>query len=162
MNASDYTGYILQKLDSKGNFNPLYTTQSAKGENSYSYVDLNPIIGNNTYRLLQNDINGNITYSDTVNINYNHLAQGFTGLTLYPNPSNSIINIIYANATSNNSSPNYSVDIFNSIGTFIKHEAIKSNSWTEDISAYKLGVYVLQVKDNSGNLVGQTKFIRNL
>ena len=90
------------------------------------------------------------------------MSQGFAGLTIFPNPSNSIINIIYANATSDNSSPNYSVDIFNSIGTFIKHESIRSNSWTEDISSYKLGVYVLQVKDNSGNLVGQTKFIRNL
>ena len=162
MNASDYTGYVLQKKDNKGNFNPLYSTQSTKDENIYSYVDLNPVTGDNTYRLLQNDINGRITYSDTVTIKYNHVSQGFAGLTIFPNPSNSIINIIYANATSDNSSPNYSVDIFNSIGTFIKHESIRSNSWTEDISSYKLGVYVLQVKDNSGNLVGQTKFIRNL
>ncbi len=163
MNASNYTGFILQKMDSKGNFNPLYSTQSAKGTNSYTYVDLNPVIGNNTYRLLQNDVNGKITYSDTLTIKYTRGGQrDFAGLTLYPNPSNSIINIIYANATSANSSPNYSVDIFNSIGTFIKHESIRSNSWTEDISAYKLGVYVLQLKDSSGNLVGQTKFIRKL
>ena len=162
MNAGNYTGYILQKRDNKGNFNPLYSTQSVNGTSSYSYVDLNPVIGNNTYRLLQNDVNGKITYSDTVTIKYTRVSRDFAGLTLYPNPSNSIINVIYTNATSDKSSPNYSVDIFNSIGTFIKHESINSNSWTEDISAYKIGVYVLQVKDSSGNLVGQTKFIRKL
>jgi len=162
VNASNYTGFVLQKMDSKGNFNPLYSTQSTNGTNTYSYVDLHPDMGNNRYRLLQNDVNGRITYSDTVNINYNKVPLNFAGLTVYPNPSNSIINIIYANANSSDSAPKYTVDIFNAIGTFIKHESVNGNSWSEDISAYKLGVYVLQLKDSSGNLVGQTKFIRKL
>jgi len=162
LNAGNYTGYELQKQDEKGDFNPLYDVQSTNGNNSYSYVDPNPVIGNNIYRLLQNDINGNISYSATVTVKYNQQSHNFTGLTIFPNPSNNIINVVYNDNAGDNSTSNYTVDIFNSIGTFIKHQSIKGNSWTENISNYKLGVYVLQIKDNNGNLVGQTKFIRNL
>jgi len=161
-NASNYTGYILQKMDSNGNFNPIYSIQSDKGEISYSYVDQNPIIGNNSYRLLQNDVYGKITYSDTVTIKYSTITMARTGLTLYPNPSNSIINVIYTNRADANPSPNFTVDIFNAAGTFIKHESINTNSWTENISTYKIGIYLLQLKDNTGSLVGQIKFIKNL
>jgi len=162
LNAGDYTGYILQKQDAAGNYNPLYSIQSDKGETSYSYIDQTPIIGNNIYRLAQNGINGQITYSDPLTIKYNKAALTLSGLSLYPNPSNSVVNIIYTNRANPNPSPNYTIDIFNAAGTFIKHESINSNAWTENINAFKLGVYLLQLKDNTGNLVGQIKFIKNL
>jgi len=162
LNAGDYTGYILQKQDAAGNYNPLYSIQSDKGETSYSYIDQNPIIGNNIYRLAQNGINGQITYSDPLTIKYNKAALTLSGLSLYPNPSNSVVNIIYTNRANPNPSPNYTIDIFNAAGTFIKHETINTNAWTEDISSYRLGVYLLQLKDNNGQLLGQIKFIRNL
>jgi hypothetical protein len=73
-----------------------------------------------------------------------------------------MVNIIYTNRANPNPSPNYTIDIFNAAGTFIKHESINSNAWTENINAFKLGVYLLQLKDNTGNLVGQIKFIKNL
>jgi len=161
-NASNYTGYILQKQNTDGSYSNLFSTQSDKGEAKYSYIDQNPIIGANTYRLSQNDVFNNTTYSAPLTIIYTKNALTKVGLSIFPNPSNSIVNVIYTDRTNTNPSPNYTVDIFNAAGTFIKHEAISSNSWTEDISGFKLGIYLLQLKDSNGNLVGQTKFIKNL
>jgi len=161
-NASNYTGYILQKQNTDGSYSNLFSTQSDNGETKYSYIDQNPIVGANTYRLAQNDVFNNTTYSAPLTVMYTKGNLAKVGLSIFPNPSNSIVNVIYTDRTNTNPSPNYTVDIFNAAGTFIKHEAINTNSWTENISSFKLGVYLLQLKDSNGNLVGQTKFIKNL
>jgi hypothetical protein len=156
LNPGDYTGFTLQKEASNGSFSALYTTQSNNTTN-YSYTDPNPVTGNNTYRLAQSDFYGNITYSQAVTIGYNNVSSNGL-IQIYPNPGTILINV-QINPTS--STPqNYTADIYSSSGTKMEHRSLNTYSWTDDISSYMQGVYILVLKDNNGNILGKTKFIK--
>jgi len=155
INEGDYTGFALQKLTGSGNYSTLYSLQS-NSAGSYNYIDKHVVIGNNTYRLQQTGINGNITYSSPVTINYDSKSPN-GNMTVYPNPSKSIITVSLA---LNAPTSDYIADIYNTSGTIIAHQVVKANTWTQDISSYKLGVYIIEVKTNSGDLVGKSKFVK--
>jgi len=157
VNAGNYTGYTLQKLDAGGGYDSLYSVQSDTSTTAYNFIDTHPIIGNNTYRLAQNGITGAITYSAAVTIGYSNTTPN-GALTIYPNPAKTIININIPSSTI--TSPNYVADIYNSAGQVVNHQTVSGSSWTNDVSSYKLGFYVLQVKDTAGNLIGIGKFVK--
>jgi len=155
-NAGNYTGFIVQKLNANGTYVTIDTTTS-NGNADYAYLDRQPVTGKNTYRLQQNLFNGTISYSSPVTIVYSNTSPN-GNLTVYPNPSRNIINISLPSAPA--ITPNYSADIYNTSGSQVAHETINSDTWTQDISAYKLGVYVIEVKDTNGNLIGKAKFVK--
>ncbi|WP_461449816.1 LamG-like jellyroll fold domain-containing protein [Mucilaginibacter sp.] len=156
-NAGNYTGFSLQKETTNNTFNTIYNTQSTNASN-YSYIDTNPIIGNNMYRLAQTDVLGNITYSQTVTIGYSDVSSnGY--FSVYPNPSKDIINILI-NSTPATAITTYTADIYNTSGTLLDHRILNSNTWTEDISSYKEGVYLITLTNTSGHVLGKTKFIK--
>lgn len=154
LNEGTYTTFALQKR--LGDYTTIYTTQGT-GAGLYSFVDQHPVTGNNTYRLQQTDIYGNVTYSSPVTVNYNNKLPA-NGITIYPNPSRSIINISLNSNTWLQSS--YIVDIYNSSGNVVEHKTVTSSSFTEDVSSYNLGVYVVDIKTSNGLLIGQSKFIK--
>jgi trimeric autotransporter adhesin len=155
-NAGSYTGFTLEKQIGNNNFTPLYTIQS-DSSTTYSFVDKNPIVGSNVYRLEQNDINGNITYSSLVTIGYNNVSSnGY--FSVYPNPSKDVINIL-VNSTGA-ISPNYTADIYNTSGVLVDHRVLNTFTWTEDISSYKEGVYIIALKNANGDVMAKSKFIK--
>ena len=62
---------------------------TVSGTEAFQAFDANPAIGNNFYRLRQEDIDGGITYSKTINVVYN---PGYL-LTVYPNPVKDQLNL---------------------------------------------------------------------
>lgn len=155
-NPGSYTSFILQKLDNNNNFNSIYTIQSNNSSN-YNFVDNNPLIGNNIYRLAQNDINGNIVYSSLVTIGYNNVtSNGY--FSVYPNPSKDIINILVNSTTPN--AVNYTADIYNTSGELMDHRVLNTYRWSEDISSYKEGVYIIALKNINGDVLAKSKFIK--
>ena len=157
INAGNYTGFTLQKLNATNGYDSLYSIQSDSAVN-YSYIDQHPIIGNNVYRLQQNGVTGQITYSAPITIGYGTVTST-TSLSVYPNPSKSLINVSLSSSTTSNVS--YVADIYNMSGSLIAHQSVNSGKFTQDISSYKYGVYFIQLKDLNGDLVGQTKFIKS-
>ena len=77
-------------------------------------------------------------------------------LTIYPNPSKDIINVSVNSG--NASTEGYVADIYSTSGTLIKHESVTAATWSDDVSAFNLGIYIIQVKDSNGKLIGQAKF----
>jgi hypothetical protein len=154
-NAGNYTGYVLQKVDGSS-FKPLYTKQS-DGSTTYTYLDPNPITGNNIYRLQQNDIAGAISYSSTITIIYSPAGDG-GALSVYPNPAKATININMATQTS--ATPKYKAVIYNAVGHLMMQKSVSSNSWTEDVTQYTPGTYIIQLTDENGNQVGKSKFVK--
>ncbi|WP_341228476.1 hypothetical protein [uncultured Arcticibacterium sp.] len=64
--------------------------QNSLGIQIYSFVDENPFVGNNYYRLKMVDLDGTFDYSKIITINY----EGEDALIVYPNPSeSSVINV---------------------------------------------------------------------
>lgn len=155
-NAGNYTGFVLEKEGINNTFSPIYTVQSNNASN-YNYVDNNPVIGNNIYRLAQNDVNGNITYSSLITIGYNNVtSNGY--FSIYPNPSKDIINILVNSTTS--TVADYTADIYNTSGVLVDHRVLNTYTWIEDISSYKEGVYIIVLKNTNGDVLAKSKFIK--
>ncbi|MHB8208575.1 T9SS type A sorting domain-containing protein [Mucilaginibacter sp.] len=155
-NTGNYTGFVLEKEGANNNFSPIYTTQS-NNSSEYSFVDSNPVIGNNIYRLAQNDINGNVSYSSLITIGYTSVSSnGY--FSVYPNPSKDMINILVNSTTT--TAANYTADIYNTSGVLMDHRILNTYSWTEGISSYKEGVYIIALKDMNGDVLSKSKFIK--
>jgi hypothetical protein len=154
-NSGNYTSYVLQKQDGTA-FKPLYTKQS-DGSTIYTYLDPNPVTGANTYRLQQSSIVDSISYSQAITIIYN--PAGTTGsMSVYPNPAKATININMAATTS--ATPKYNAVIYNAVGHLMMRKSVSSNSWTEDVTQYTPGTYIIKLTDDNGNQVGKTKFVK--
>jgi hypothetical protein len=155
--AGNYTGYTLQKLNVNGNYDTLHSVQSETNITAYNFIDTHPFAGDNVYRLAQAGFNGIVTYSAAITISYNSVAP--TGvLTLYPNPAKTIMNINLAYTTTSKS--NYIADIYNSMGSRVKHEVVSNANWSDEVSSEKLGNYIKKEKDSKGDLIGQAKFVK--
>jgi hypothetical protein len=149
INESNYTGFIIQK-QSGSTFVTLDSLQS-NGAGSYNYIDNHPAKGVNTYRLKQNGITGIITYSALVNVNYDN--NGIFGV--YPNPTKGPINI-NVNLPSNS----YILTIYNTMGGLVKRLQLTGSNWTEDMSSYTTGTYIMELSDAKGNFIGKTKVVK--
>lgn len=150
----DYVKFALQKLE-----NGLYVTidsVQSNGTGSYSYIDSKPSSGSNTYRLLQN-VNGQITYAGPVYINYNDQSAD-NGFSIYPNPSKSLIHITITSSTTQPAT--YTAKTYNMLGKLVDNRLVSAESWTQDVSAYKDGVYVIELTTANGDVVGKAKFIK--
>jgi hypothetical protein len=55
---------------------------------------------------------------------------------------------------------NYTADIYNTSGVLMDHRILNTYTWTEDISGYKEGVYIIALKDTSGDVLAKSKFIK--
>ena len=97
---------------------------------------------NNSIGAVSVSSSGNATVQIYVSGNWNVLA----GLTII--------------ASANSVTSTYVADIYNSMGAKVAHQTVTTDSWTDDVSAYARGIYVMQVKDTSGNIIGQAKFIK--
>jgi hypothetical protein len=152
---SNYTGFVLQKQDGT-TFNPLYTKQG-DGGGIYTFIDPNPVTGSNTYRLQQDNIVGAISLSPAITIIYNPAGQAGL-MNVYPNPTKASISVNVSSMTS--AAPTYKANIYNSAGQLMMQRSVSSNSWTEDVTQYTPGTYIIQLKDNGGNLIGKSKFVK--
>ncbi|WP_428327328.1 DUF2341 domain-containing protein [Mucilaginibacter sp.] len=160
-NEGDYTGFGIEKQDgSNATYKSLYNVQS-DGNGTYTYVDNSPVKGNNTYRLMQNDIDNNTTYTNPLNVLYNSsVPAGSSGvLTIYPNPAKQIITVNF-NSSSPLTSNVYDASIYNAGGVLVMKKSVNGNSWSQDVEALKPGAYVLEMKNSSGALLGNAKFVK--
>ena len=166
----DYTGFVLQKADGTI-YNALYSKQS-DSSGTYTYTDPNPVMGNNTYRLQQSAIAGNLSYSSPVTIIYN--PSGANGaISVYPNPAMGVINLtINQNSTTVNAqgdksitrtitNASYSIKIINITGMVVKAATSGQPDWQDDVSGLSPGTYIIQVLNNSNKtLIGKSAFVK--
>jgi hypothetical protein len=124
------------------------------------------------------DLNGTISYSRVITLNYENLDQlAANPVSLYPNPTKSMINLtinsISANGSKNSpglavneksnstANSNYNIKIMNSSGLIIRSELTRSTTWQTDVKNPLPGTYVMQVYDASNNsLVGKGTFVK--
>jgi hypothetical protein len=77
---------------------------------------------------------------------------------LYPNPAKSTMTVTLT--TSSTAVQVATADIYNAQGKLIEHKVVNSNSFVHDVSAYDLGVYIIQLKNSNGVIVGNSKFVK--
>ncbi len=109
--------------------------------NSYSFIDLKPLEGNNYYRLKMIDEDGKFTYSKVVSVKNDIASNSFR---IFPNPANEIL-YIQTRSVSNDFA---ALQVFDASGRKLKDEKIilNGNSYQLNIKDLPKGVYDLLLK----------------
>jgi hypothetical protein len=117
---------------------------------NYNFVDANPVMGMQYYRLQQTDINGMYTYSAVAPVNFS--ATLTSTLNIFPMPANNFLNVELPGASEMN------VTIYNANGQKV-FEATSGSLLNIDIQNLNAGLYIVEVK--ADNNVSSAKFLKN-
>ena len=128
LNAKDFLA--IGEIKGDGN----HTT-----ERHYEFTHHTPSPGINYYRIKQIDYNGQYSYSNIADVQYE--GDGKT-VKIYPNPSSHHITVVVKD-----SDKNRSLQIYNSIGLLVKEVSI-ANSNTVNVSDLPQGVYSIRLKNS--------------
>jgi len=159
-NEQDYTNFTVERSTDNGLTFRVLDTVTSSGLGSYSFADKNPIIGQNIYKLKQEDFNNTTTYSDAVVVSFSDFREPPGGsLGLFPNPVLNQLNLVITprpvEATS------FQIRIFNISGFLVRQASSMQNNWQGDVGDLKPGTYIIKVSDLRDNsLVGNTKFVK--
>jgi hypothetical protein len=119
---------------------------TTNSETEYFAIHDNPITGTNYYRLNQWDIDGNGTYSEVISVNV--LDDAYDMLSLFPNPTNGLTEVIYNSYKKEEVMLNVvSFDGRTIINTSIKAER-GGNRFDLDMSDQKNGIYFITITTN--------------
>jgi hypothetical protein len=116
----------------------------------YKYTDQFASPGINYYRLVQNDLDGTIHYSQVVTAMLTSLTPV---VTLSPNPAvdngNNLLNVI------SNGDEDATIAVFNAVGQLVYSQEVNlhigRNEFDMNMSSYSTGIYNLIVFTHSGN-----------
>ncbi|MDF2431616.1 MAG: trimeric autotransporter adhesin, partial [Mucilaginibacter sp.] len=179
-NEHNYTTFTVERsVDNGITFNQLGTLTSG-GTGDYSFMDTNPLLVADKYRLKLIDLNGTVTYSNVVTLMYGNVGkEAASNISVYPNPAKGALNltIVPASNLSSNSdlslssvtplsatvSANtvYNIKIINNTGSVIKTATTSQAGWQTDVGSLLPGTYFIQVTNsNNKTLVGKSTFIK--
>ena len=160
-NEQNYTNFTVERSTDSGKTFEVIGATTASALGTYSLLDKSPVVGENLYRLKQEDINNNITYSNILPVSYANLNNSLVknSVNVYPNPVSNTINVAIATAV--NSPVTYNIQITNSSGLIIKRAASAQASWQASAIDLLPGTYIVKVLNNNDkSLVGDTKFVK--
>ncbi len=119
----------IGKVNCQGNSNQLQ---------QYTFADLQPLQGNNYYRLKQVDKDGKFAYSNTVHIVLGTLPY----LKAYPNPAKNSVSI-------SGLGPSASLSLIDVSGKTIRQSVANGNTCAFNIQSLAPGIYFIRVKQGS-------------
>ena len=159
-NEGNYTRFTVERSIDHGATYQILGGVTAADQGTYSFLDKNPDNGVNLYRLKQEDINNNISYSGIVTIQYantNNIVSH--NLSVYPNPAGSTINL--AISSQNADGGVYNIRIVSSTGLVVKEVVSSQASWQGNISNLMPGTYIVRVMNNkTQSFVGESKLVK--
>ncbi len=106
----------------------------------YTFVDEDPMIGNNYYRLKQIDFDGRVDYSQTLS---QYIDAAAIAINVYPNP---VVNFLEVETPEGD----YSVTVLNAQGRVVAYIELEDKGSIE-FSNLDSGLYFLLIKDNQNN-----------
>ena len=189
-NEGNTTVFAAERSIDDGATFYMLDTLTSNSTGSYSYTDKSPLDGTDLYRIKIRDMNGAISYSNVMSIGFgstvNETNTSSGNISIYPNPSNGVINLAISQNSHNSSTANpqkeattvsmsiqslatvvpaaaasYDIKIFNINGAVLKEASSSSANWQTNVSNLSPGTYIIQVtKSNDNTLVGKSTFIR--
>lgn len=132
--------YIVQHSVNATDWSDIGTVAAAGNSNTveqYFFVDKNPVSGLNYYRLLQRDMNGTISYSKVVSLNFSDTE---SMLKIYPNPvTDGVITVSLKHASL--------VAVYNSVGAKVMQKNLPAGKQPLILSQLSKGTYYMKVKE---------------
>jgi len=189
-NEANYTNFTVQRSAYGDTTFTTLGQVASSSQGTYSFMDNSPAPGPNTYRVMIQNLNGQISYTSAVTLMYGNSASlAGSNISIYPNPSNGVINLainqvsgkqppvliaegqseLYNLATTPSlafSSPaagssSYDIKIVSISGAVIKTTVSSSTNWQTNLTNLTPGTYVIQVVNQKDNsLVGKGTFIK--
>ncbi|MGZ3834677.1 MAG: T9SS type A sorting domain-containing protein [Mucilaginibacter sp.] len=160
-NEENYTNFTVERsIDNGKTFDVIGSAPSNAG-NSYGLLDKSPVIGQNLYRLKQEDLNNTITYSSIITVAYSGKSNNLVkdNISVYPNPAKTSISLTID--PKSNAVTTYKIEIANSFGLLVKQSTTSQAVWQSDVNDLLPGTYIVKVFNNSDHtLVGNTKLVK--
>lgn len=159
-NEGNYTRFTVERSIDNGTTYEVLGGVAADALGNYSFLDKNPANGTNLYRLKQEDLNNNISYSKIVTVQYaNTNSIVSRALSVYPNPASSTVSL--AISAQGSDAGVYNIRIVSSTGLVVKEVISSQASWQGNISSLMPGTYVVRVINNkTQSFVGESKLIK--
>ena len=142
------SGFELERKINNNNFEKIAFLSgfgTSTGKHSYTYIDNPAVEGNISYRLKQIDFNGDINYSNIVEVDYN-LPKEFSLKQNYPNPFNPSTKISYSIAGDSK----VILAIYNLLGqqaALLVNKELPAGKYTVDFNAeqFTSGIYFYRI-----------------
>lgn len=137
--------FEIQRASNGNNFQSIGMVEgngNSTKEEKYSFIDPNPSIGMNYYKLKQVDLDGKFEFSNTIRI-----ENKSEKVKIYPTNVISSVNIQIADTELAN------LTIINSAGENIKNVALNSTFNTVDLSELVSGVYFAKVESKTQSYI---------
>jgi hypothetical protein len=151
----DNSAFVVEKSIDGQVWSAIGTVKGAKNSNvvnNYGLVDFKAVAGVQYYRLKQIDLDGTVTYSKAIAVNFSKASS--LSVNLFPNPAKDALNI----TTENNASGEVNIQILNSMGESVYNQVVEAGLvQTIDIASFIPGVYYVTVIAE-----GESKIIRLL
>ncbi|GEM_PF-5801101 len=142
---NDY--FTVERSTNGRNWQELMLVDGAGNSSStldYSVVDTAPYSGVSYYRLKQSDFDGQVSYSPIRRVN---ITDRFPSVRVYPNPTNSVINLVASSFELTH------IEIFNSTGQNVTTTAAITRTSDAnlmiDLSQLSSGFYYLKTKNQA-------------
>lgn len=142
--------FIIERSNDGNAFNEIgkANAQSTQGINQYNFTDVNPLAGNNFYRLKMIDIDGKFSFSNIVPIQLNAEV---IKLSVYPNPANNISTLVFNSAVAGK----YMIEITDQSGKIMKRingiSIAGANKVNIDMHSYAKGIYFMTFTGDTMN-----------
>jgi hypothetical protein len=180
-NEENYTNFTVERSTDNGLTFDVLGGFASNGQGSYTFTDKNPVKTVDIYRLKLEDLNGTISYSNSISIVYDasKALLANSKINVYPNPATGTINLaINQPGTANTllagvqnlnhlasikttDTKAYGIKIISVTGSVVKNAVSSSPNWQDNISGLLPGTYFIQVINNSDNsLVGKSSFVK--
>jgi hypothetical protein len=155
-NEYNFTGFTVERLNAGKQYDPLNYLQS-DGAGTYTFIDKNPSMGINTYRIKQDDIDNNISYSSDVSVDTSKPNSKPDNITVFPSPATALINIKF---TSPLVGP-VNAMVVNAMGDVVNNQIFTQQQSSMDVSKLKTGVYFIRCIDVSTQKeIGMQRFVK--
>lgn len=110
---------------------------------NYQFIDENPVVGTNYYRLKQLDTDGKFEYSPIRTANYGDV----NSIAIYPNPTKDVLIVNLGNQSAD-------IQVFDLTGRLLINTNSSSNAIQNiDFTNFENGVYILRVNGNGWHKV---------
>ena len=185
-NEQNYTNFTLERSTDGGATFRVLEGVAASALGTYSFLDQNPVIGADSYRLKIVDLNGTVTYSNIVTLMYantnGHYCQQHSGYTptcgqaalltwqsiktttvqFRGRPLCKLIRLNPGLSLTTGTTAAYDIKIINMKGAIVKTASTTEPSWQQGVSDLSPGTYVINVinKTNNNSVVGTGTFVK--
>jgi hypothetical protein len=159
-NEQNYTNFTVERSIDNGKTFEVIGGFTSSGQGTYGLLDKSPFAGQNLYRLKQEDINNNISYSNVVTVIFSNPGNLVaSNISIYPNPGKSTLNITIKSKPQ--TATTYYISVTAVTGLTVKQVTTSQQNWQTSVNDLLPGTYLVRVFDNSNKtLIGSTAFVK--